>query len=93
MKLFLASQGSDPKTTSKLEQYADGFSDKSVVYIPTAKNGNNPFNTWQDSDTWKFLNLSGMEVTPLQLEDHKNGIDPKLFENKDIIWFAGGAKD
>jgi len=23
-----------------------------------------------------------MEVTPLQLEDHKNGIDPKLFEKQ-----------
>lgn len=90
MKLFLASEGSDPRTTKKLEEYIGGFKGKSVVCIPTARNGENPFNTWQDSSTWEFLNSSGMDVSYVQLEDHKDYLDPKLF-NKDIVWFSGGA--
>jgi dipeptidase E len=91
MKLFLASEGCDPKTTNKLEEYIGGFSEKKVIYIPTARNGENPFNTWQDSDTWKFLNSSGMDISSLQLEDYKSGVNFKLFEGKDIIWITGGA--
>lgn len=91
MKLFLASEGSDPITIQNLKNYIGGFEGKKVVYIPTARNGENPFNTWQDSGTWKFLNSSGMDVSFVQLEDHKDYLDPKLFNNKDIIWFSGGA--
>lgn len=91
MKLFLASEGSDPQTIEKLKDYLGGFEGKSVVYIPTARNGENQFNTWQDSSTWNFLQKSGMNVSCVQLEDHKDGLNPKLFENKDIIWFSGGA--
>ncbi|MBL7036656.1 Type 1 glutamine amidotransferase-like domain-containing protein [Candidatus Microgenomates bacterium] len=91
MKLFLASEGSDPKTTEKLEKYLGGFKGKSVVYIPTARNGENPFGTWKESGTWNFLSKSGMDVFPIQLEDHKDYLDSKLFDNKDIIWFSGGA--
>lgn len=91
MKLFLASEGSDPKTTEKLEEYVGGFKNRSVVYIPTARNGWNSFGTWKQSSTWDFLSKSGMDVFPVQLEDYKDYLDPKLFDNKDIIWFSGGA--
>lgn len=91
MRLFLASEGSDPRTTKKMEEYIGGFSGKSVVYIPTARNGENPFGTWKDSGTWDFLNKSGMSVSSVQLEDYKDGVELDLFENKDIIWFTGGA--
>jgi dipeptidase E len=91
MKLFLASEGSDPRTTKKLEEYVGGFDGKKVMYIPTARNGNETFNTWNKSGTWRFLSKSRMKVTPLQLEDYKDDLNIKLFENQDIIWFAGGA--
>lgn len=90
MRLFLASEGSNPQTLKKLEEYIEGFDGKSVVYIPTARNGGAPYNTWQDSDTWKFLNSTNMDVNSVQLEDYKENLDPKLFV-KDLIWFAGGA--
>jgi peptidase E len=91
MKLFLASEGSDPVTIQKLEIYTGGLKGKKVVYIPTARNGENPFNTWQDSGTWKFLNSSGMIVSYVQLEDHMNYLNPDLFKDADILWMSGGA--
>lgn len=91
MKLFLASEGSDIKTTTELEKYIGGFKNKSVVYIPTARNGENPFGDWKNSSTWNFLQNTGMEVTPAQLEDYKDSSVIDLFLNKDIIWFSGGA--
>lgn len=94
MRLFLASEGSDPRTTKKLEEYIGGFSGKSVVYIPTARNGENTFGTWKESGTWEFLQKSGMEITPYQIEDKKD-ISPdeilKIFNNKDVVWVSGGA--
>lgn len=91
MKLFLASEGSDPQTIDKLEKYISGFKGKSVVYIPTARNGKDKFNNWRNSNTWDFLQKSGMDISSVQLEDYKDNIDPSLFANKDIIWFSGGA--
>lgn len=90
MKLFLASEGSNPQTTKKLEEYVGGFNGKSVVYIPTARNGNGTFNTWKDSETWEFLNASGMEVKALELEDYGEKLDKNLFGSSNIIWFSGG---
>lgn len=91
MRLFLASEGSDSRTTEKLEKYIGGFEGKSVVYIPTARNGTDKFDNWRSSSTWEFLQNSEMDISAVQLEDYKDNIDPKLFENKDIIWFSGGA--
>lgn len=90
MKLFLASEGSDPRTIEKLENYLGGFNGKSVVYIPTAKNGNGE-GRWEQSHTWQFLQKSGMKATACELENYYNGIDPKIFDDKDIIWITGGA--
>lgn len=91
MKLFLASEGSDPRTTEKLEKYLGGFKGKSVVYVPTARNGTDKFDNWRNSGTWHFLQKSEMSIEVVQLEDYRDDVDIKLFENKDIIWFSGGA--
>jgi peptidase E len=90
MRLFLASEGSDPLTTKKLEEYVGGFSGKGVVYIPTAKNGNGE-GRWEASSTWQFLQESGMDTSCLQLEDYKDGLSLDLFKDKDLIWITGGA--
>lgn len=91
MRLFLASEGSDPGTIQKLEEFTGSLAGKKVVYIPTARNGVNPYNTWQDSGTWKFLNSRKMDVSYVQLEDHMNYLDPSLFDDADILWMSGGA--
>jgi len=91
MNLFLASEGSDPKTIEKLEKYVGGWKNKKVIYIPTARNGENDFGTWEDSGTWNFLKSSGMDVKAVQLEDYKDYLDPKIFEETDILWISGGA--
>lgn len=90
MKLFLASEGSDPKSTQVLEEYVGGFKGKSVVYIPTAKNGNGE-GRWEESSTWKFLQSSGLNSECLQLEDYRSGLDLSPFKDKDLVWITGGA--
>lgn len=90
MRLFLASEGSNPQTLKKLEDYIGGFDGKSVVYIPTARNGGAPFNTWQDSETWKFLNSRNIDISSVQLEDYKENLNINFFK-KDIVWFSGGS--
>jgi peptidase E len=90
MKLFLASEGSDPRTVEKLEKYVGGFKSKNVIYIPTAKNGNGE-GRWETSSTWKFLVSSGMKAQCLQLEHYLNGITLTPFKNVDLIWVTGGA--
>ena len=85
MKLFLASEGSDVRTVKKLEGYLNGFKDKKVAYIPTAKNGNGE-GRWQDSRTWEFLTGSGMVPKAIELENFLNGIEEKDFDGADIIW-------
>ncbi len=90
MKLFLASEGSDPLTTQKLDKFVSGLKNKKVAYIPTAKNGNGE-GGWSESNSWQYLlkNSNGPEC--IELENYLHGIDRKLFKNKDVIWITGGA--
>lgn len=90
MKLFLASDGSDPETIDKLEIFIGGLDGKSVVYIPTAKNGNVEEN-WEKSRTWTLLKKRDIDLTSVELEKYKSGVDINLFKGKDIIWVTGGA--
>lgn len=92
MKLFLASYIGDPKSIAKLQEYVGGFKGKTIAYIPTAANGENPFNDWKEhSSTWHLVNTLGAKVTPVQLEDYKNSSVIDQLKGKDILWFAGGT--
>jgi len=91
MKLFLASEAKHPDTIAKLESYIGGFGGKSIAYVPTASNGEQKYGVWkEESPTWKLINNSGAKATAIELEDYKNSSVIKQFNNKDLIWFAGG---
>lgn len=92
MKLFLASEMKHPKSIEKLQDFIGGsFNGKTIAYIPTAANGEEPFGSWKEnSDTWKLVNILGAKVTAVQLEDYKNSSVIGALRNKDILWFAGG---
>ncbi|MFZ3301234.1 MAG: Type 1 glutamine amidotransferase-like domain-containing protein [Microgenomates group bacterium] len=92
MKLFLASEAKHPDTIAKLNDFVGGLKGKKIAYIPTANNGENPYDEWRtDSSTWNYINTVGAEVTPVVLEEYRNELVIEALKNKDIIWFAGGA--
>jgi dipeptidase E len=92
MKLFLASEAKHPDSIEKLRSFVGGFEGKSIAYIPTAANGENPYGEWKtDSATWNLVNTLGAEVTPVVLEEYKDSSVLEVLKGKDIIWFAGGA--
>ncbi len=92
MKLFLASEAKHPESLEKLREFVGGFEGKSIAYIPTAANGENPYGEWKtESTTWKLVNTLGARVTPVVLEEFKNANVLNVLKGKDIIWFAGGA--
>lgn len=92
MRLFLASRAKNSKTIEKLKDYIGGFDNKKVVYIPTAANAENGWESWKNSETWKMLQKLVPSVTLLQLEDYRNksAITKIASIKPDIIWFAGG---
>ncbi len=91
MKLFLASQARDPESLTKLKDFVGGLEGKTIAYIPTAANGEEPYGAWKtDSETWEIINTLGAKVTPFVLEDYKNSSVLPELKGKDILWFAGG---
>jgi peptidase E len=91
MRLFLASEAKNEATIKKLGDYIGGFKDKTIAYIPTAANGEEPFGSWKEnSTTWLLVQTLGARVTGVQLEDYKNSSVVNELKNKDILWFAGG---
>ncbi len=92
MKLFLASEMKHPESIENLKKFLGGiFKGKSICYIPTAANGEEPFGSWKkNSATWKLANTLGAKVTSVQLEDYKNSSVIEKLKTKDVLWFAGG---
>lgn len=92
MKLFLASEAKHPESIEKLRTFVNGFEGKSIAYIPTAANGENPYGAWKTtSSTWQLVQTLGATVTPVVLEEYRNASVIDQLKGKDIIWFAGGA--
>ena len=92
MKLFLSSEAKHQDSIAKLRKFVGGFEGKSIAYVPTAANGENPYDEWQtESSSWKLVNTLGAHVTPVVLEEYKNSSAIDVLKDKDIIWFAGGA--
>lgn len=90
MKLFLASYAIDPDTVNELTQYVGGFKGKSIAYIPTASNGELPWEEWKNGNTWKVLSKLPANIELVQLEDYKNPTALDHLKGKDVIWFGGG---
>jgi dipeptidase E len=92
MKLFLASEAKNEATMEQLRNYIGGFEGKTIAYIPTAANGENPFGSWkEDSATWLLVQTLRAKVTGIQLEDYKNSSVINELKGKDLLWFAGGS--
>lgn len=90
-RLFLASEGKHPETIKKLEKFIGGVKGKSIAYIPTAANGENPYDEWRtESPTWKLVNTLGAKVEAVVLEEYKNKSVLERLKGKDILWFTGG---
>lgn len=89
MKLFLASEAKHPDTIKKLEEYVGGFKGKKVAYVPTAANGER-WEDWKQGGSWSLVNSVGFDLENILLEDYGNESALEKFENKDIVWFAGG---
>ena len=91
MRLFLASEAKHPDSIEKLKTFVGGFAGKTIAYIPTAANGEEPFGSWKEnSGTWKLVQTLGAKVTPVQLEDYKNASAIDVVRDQDVIWVAGG---
>lgn len=91
MKLFLASSIKDPKAMELLDEYSGGLKGKKIGYIPTASNGELPWDAWKSGGTWKAANSVGADVEVILLEDYENINFQESLADKDIIWMAGGA--
>lgn len=89
-KLFLASQAKHPKSIEKLKKFVgEDYNNKSVVYIPTASNGES-YGIWKEGGSLKAAKKTFKNLTLVELESTSTNQIIKLLENSDIIWMAGG---
>lgn len=91
MKLFLASEAKNPKSLEDLSKFIAGFSDKKLVFIPTASNGEHLYGNWKTGESWKVVQQLFSEVTTLVLEEVKSPSELEVLKNADVIWLAGGV--
>ncbi|MDQ3099106.1 MAG: peptidase E [bacterium] len=89
MKLFLASEGKHPDSIEKLREFVGGFEGKSLVYIPTAANGDK-WNRWIDGGGWNLVQTLGADITLALLEECTPETALEKISGKDILWFGGG---
>jgi peptidase E len=91
MKLFLAAEAKHPESIKRLRSFiGDGFDSKSVVYVPTAANGE-AWGQWKEGESLKIAKSLWKNLKIVQLEDI--GRDQTLEEvigKPDILWIAGG---
>lgn len=91
MKLFLASHVIDPQCFPEFEKFIGGkLADKSVIFIPTARNGEGVTHDWKLSPTLKLLQTTCSQLSILELEDVKERDVLPDFKGKQIIFFGGG---
>ncbi|MFZ5437923.1 MAG: Type 1 glutamine amidotransferase-like domain-containing protein [Patescibacteria group bacterium] len=92
MKLFLASEAKNPLNFKKLTDFVGGFAGKTLVYIPTAANGESFYGSWkQESSTWLLIQTLGAKVLPVVLEEQTTEEVMEKLTATNIIWMAGGA--
>lgn len=92
MRLFLASEAKNPLNFKKLSDFVGGFEGKTLVYIPTAANGERPYGSWEkESSSWMLVQTLGAKVVPVVLEEQTTEEVMENLEKADVIWVAGGA--
>jgi dipeptidase E len=89
MKLFLASESKNPKTIEDLRKFVEGFEGKSIVYIPTAANGEG-WGSWKTGGSIKAVKSLGANLKIVELEKNPEADFKQLIGQPDILWMAGG---
>lgn len=89
MKLFLASEAKHPESLEKLKDFVGGFDNKSLVYIPTASNGEF-YGAWKGGQSVQAVISLGAKVDIIELESHSYQNVTKAIGQPDILWIAGG---
>jgi peptidase E len=88
-KLFLASEAKNTVSLEKLKLYCKGFKGKTIVYVPTAANGEF-YGSWKGGESIKVVQSLEAEVRIVELEDIKFKDVLEEVKKSDILWMAGG---
>lgn len=89
-KLFLASEGVDPASLSKLKDFVGGsFNNKKIVYVPTAANGHH-YGAWKAGESINIVQTLGTNVEIVELESFIYQNIYSKIKGTDILWIAGG---
>jgi dipeptidase E len=89
-KLFLASEGVDPKTLIKLRRFIGGsFKGKKIAYVPTAANGDH-YGAWKSGGSIKVVPNLGADFKLIELESCVYQDVYSQIKGADILWIAGG---
>lgn len=89
MKLFLASEGKHPDSITRLDNFIGGLSDKRIVYIPTADNGD-VYGQWKNGKSYTTIQSLSNNVDIVELETCTVANLPERIGHPDVIWMAGG---
>lgn len=91
MKLFLAAEAKHPESVNKLRKFMNKkLEECSVVYIPTAANGEG-WGTWEGGGSITLARELWPNVKIIQLEDITRDQDiEEVIGVPDILWMAGG---
>lgn len=89
-KLFLASEGVNPRTLIKLKDFIGGsFEGKKVAYVPTAANGDH-YGVWKAGGSIKIVPNLGADFKLVELESCVYQDVYLQIKGSDILWIAGG---
>lgn len=89
MKFFLASEGKHPDSITRLNNFIGGLTDKRIVYIPTADNGD-VYGQWKNGKSYATIQSLSTHVDIVELETCTVENLPERIGHPDIIWMAGG---
>lgn len=90
MNLFLASYANADNTFRDIESFVDGYTNRKILYIPTAANGEQLYGTWDQSNTYNRLKNTEALITVAPLEEASEDQLNDLLSNSEVIWMAGG---
>jgi dipeptidase E len=88
-RLFLASAATNPTSLEKLKKFVSGFTDKKIVYIPTASNGSRP-GGWKKSVSFQTVSKIGADIKVVELESCVRQDIYQQINGADILWVGGG---
>lgn len=89
MKLFLAAESKHPDSLTKLQNFTGGLDKKTVVYIPTAANGEY-YGSWKGGESIQVAQSLGADLRIVELENSAYTNVLQQIGQPDVLWIAGG---